>query len=77
MTLFTYDFSIENFSCVLDLFFVEGFKSLIKIALAILNHINEEFSRKSRQEVIESLVLRLKHFSDEIKPTSVDLLKES
>jgi hypothetical protein len=38
LTLFTYDFSIENISTALDLFMIEGKKCLIKLSLAVLSH---------------------------------------
>ena len=43
LTLFTYDLSIENISTVIDLFMVEGFKCLIKLALAILSQTYKMF----------------------------------
>ncbi len=75
LTLFTYDLSIENIATVIDLFMVEGFKCLIKTALAILNYIYKIHIERGDNQ--DSFVESLKHFSEVLKPESHNLLNQA
>ncbi|CDW77234.1 tbc domain-containing protein [Stylonychia lemnae] len=82
LTLFTADLSIEIVQTVIDLFMVEGYKSLIKLALAILNQTFKIFKEGqiphlSFQTESEGYVDLLKHFSDEIMVESHHLITDA
>lgn len=83
--MFTYDLSIEIVSTILDLFMIDGFKCLIKISLAVLNFLfkiyldggftNETFTLTPGNHLNqESFADILKHFSEELRPESHNLL---
>ena len=82
LTLFTADLSIEIVQTVMDLFMVEGYKSLIKLALAILNQTYKIFTERniplmSFQTESEGYVDLLKHFSEEIMVESHHLITDA
>lgn len=53
LTLFTYDLSIECITTVLDLFMVEGFKCLIKVAMTFLSHAYSQYLREGHARFID------------------------
>lgn len=69
LTLFSYDLSIECITTVLDLFMVEGFKCLIKVAMAFLSHAYSQYLRDRHARLIDIV----KH--DEHRMESRALLK--
>ena len=54
---------------------IEGFKSLIKIALAILSHIAQVYEERGLTS--EVFADTLKHFNDELRPESHNLLTQA
>jgi hypothetical protein len=77
LTLFTFDLGIGNISSFIDLFMIEGFKSLIKISLAILSTSNQKYAEGvSMGSNEEGVVDFIKHYSEQtIEPHT--LLKQS
>jgi hypothetical protein len=50
ITMFCYDLSIDLVLCILDLFLLEGKKSLIRISLALLSILEEKLLEMNYEE---------------------------
>ena len=55
ITMFCCDLSIDLVLCILDVFLLEGKKSLIRISLALLKHLEEKLLYMDDEECMEFL----------------------
>lgn len=55
ITMFCYDLNIDLVLCILDVFLLEGIKSLIRVSLALLSYIEKKLLSMSYEECMEYL----------------------
>ena len=55
ITMFCYDLNIDLVLCILDVFLLEGIKSLIRVSLALLSFIEKKLLGMNYEECMEYL----------------------
>ena len=55
ITMFCYDLSIDLVLCIMDVFLLEGKKSLIRVSLALLSFMQERILQMEYEECMEYL----------------------
>lgn len=62
ITMFCYDLNIDLVLCILDVFLLEGIKSLIRVSLALLSFIEKKLLSMNYEECMEYLSHSQKDF---------------
>lgn len=55
ITMFCYDLNIDLVCCILDLFLLEGIKSLLRVSLALLSFMEKKILKMNYEECMEYL----------------------